>query len=188
MEADKTQAPQGSPGQHQRPRGGEWLWSCRLSADIIIRNRKYCPSKQTNSQARQGRSSLLLPIALKVFLKSQVGFHTRILPLTVFNVLGVSSRELAFMEGCLFERGNSASCDTDEAKLISIRVRLQPGDPGVSPKMRFCPVLLGWGGPIARQPPAVCGGDLQTCVLSGTVHNRRARLKCLLASQRRNSV
>lgn len=45
-----------------------------------------------------------MPVALKVFLKSQVGFHTRILPLTVFNVLGVSSRELAFIEECLFER------------------------------------------------------------------------------------
>ena len=45
-----------------------------------------------------------MPVALKVFLKSQVGFHTRILPLTVFNVWGVSSRELAFIEECLFER------------------------------------------------------------------------------------
>ena len=43
------------------------------------------------------------------------------------------------------KRGNSASCDTDKAKLISIRVRLEPGDPGASPKMRFCLVPLGRG-------------------------------------------
>lgn len=115
---------------------------------MVIRNQKDCQQNgQISSPDKRGGggSRFFCLVALKVFISSQVGFSTGILPPSLLNVLGIGSRELAF-KGRIFiqERGGPASCDSDKAKWMSIPLGLQPRDPGVVPTVGFG--LCSWSG------------------------------------------